>query len=157
MGKFGKRRSGPWYGEDRTRLLFEGSARGYFPTLKRQLKPLDGTKGCSYIVDIDVPFYERRRIEVFFSRRGWRDVPTILADGPTYSPHRFPSFDRRRLCIWHPHDPREQRWTFDDGLLQLLGLIKLHLFREAWWRETGEWPGPHAPHAGPDDKQETAA
>jgi hypothetical protein len=157
MAKFGKRRSGPWYGEDRTRLLFEGPAREFFPTLKRQLKRLDGTEGCSYIVDIDVPFYERRRIEVFFSKGGWRDVPTILADGPTDSPHRFPSFDRRSLCVWLRYDPREQRWTFDDGLLQLLGLIKLHLFREAWWRETGEWPGPQAPHAGPDGKQEIAA
>jgi hypothetical protein len=31
--------------------------------------------------------------------------------------------------------------VIEDGLLVLLGLIGLHLFREAWWRETGEWPG----------------
>lgn len=134
--------------------------REFFPTLKRQFKQLDGSEGYSYIVDIDVPYYETRRVEVFFSRTSqadWRDMPTILAGGPTDSPHRFPSFDRRRLCIWHPHDPREVRWTFDDGLLPLLGLIRLHLFREAWWRETDEWLGPQAPHAAPDDKQETAA
>ena len=157
MGKFGRRQSGPWYGEDRTRLLFEGRARDFFPTLKRQPKRLDGKEGCSYIVDIDVPFYEVRRVEVFFRKGGWRDVPIILADGPTGSPHRFADSDRRRLCVWHPHDPPEQRWTFQEGLLPLLGLVKLHLFREAWWRETGEWLGPYAPHAGPDDKQEIAA
>jgi len=33
-----------------------------------------------------------------------------------------------------------------DGLLCLLGMITAHLFREAWWRETGEWLGPTAAH-----------
>lgn len=134
--------------------------REFFPTLKRQFKQLDGSEGCSYMGDIDVPYYETRGVEVFFSRISqgdWRDMPTILADGPTDSPHRFPSFDRRRLCIWHPHDPREERWTFDEGLLPLLGLIRLHLFREAWWRETDDWLGPRAPHSARDDKQESAA
>jgi hypothetical protein len=70
-------------------------------------------------------------------------LPRVIADGPTDSPHRYGNM---RLCMWHPGDPREQRWEFDDGLLALLGMTSAHLFREAWWRETGEWLGPEAPH-----------
>jgi hypothetical protein len=54
--------------------------------------------------------------------------------------------DPHRLCIWDPDDPDENRWVFKDGLLVLMGLIAAHLFREAWWRETGEWLGPEAGH-----------
>lgn len=73
--------------------------------------------------------------------------PVVTADGPTDSPHRY---DEHRLCMWLPGDPTEQRWVFEDGLLALLGMASAHLFREAWWRETGEWLGPEAPHT--DDK-----
>jgi hypothetical protein len=48
--------------------------------------------------------------------------------------------------MWYPQDPDAHRWVFEDGLLVLLGLIAAHLFREAWWRETGEWLGPEAGH-----------
>lgn len=74
----------------------------------------------------------------------------MYADGPT-SPHRYKDGG---LCIWHPSDAVEYRWVFEDGLLQLLGHIAAHLFREAWWRETGEWLGPEAPH-GPALKERT--
>lgn len=70
--------------------------------------------------------------------------PRVTVDGPTDSPHRYGG---EELCMWHPADPAEQRWVFGDGLLQLIGIVARHLFREAWWRETGEWPGPEAPHA----------
>jgi hypothetical protein len=48
--------------------------------------------------------------------------------------------------MWYPDDPKENRWVFEDGLLALLGHISAHLFREAWWRETGKWPGPESGH-----------
>jgi hypothetical protein len=57
--------------------------------------------------------------------------------------------------MWHPHDPPEKRWTPEDGLLQLVLHIHVHLFKEAWWRETGEWLGNQAPH-GPDVRKEAA-
>jgi hypothetical protein len=46
--------------------------------------------------------------------------------------------------------------VFEDGLLMLINLIQAHLFKEAWWRETGgreggEWLGPEAPHDLPKD------
>lgn len=70
-------------------------------------------------------------------------TPTVFADGPTDSPHRF---DDGSLCMWHPADPPNRRWRMADGLLDLLDTIRGHLLREAIWRETGEWPGEEAPH-----------
>jgi hypothetical protein len=80
-------------------------------------------------------------------------------DGPEWpegSPHRY---GPRRLCVWYPSDPDQQKWVFDDGLLMLINLIQAHLFEEAWWRETGgrddgEWLGPEAPHDPPKDPVE---
>ena len=53
--------------------------------------------------------------------------------------------------MWDPDDPSECRWVFEDGLLALFGMTVAHLFREAWWRETGEWLGPQAWH-GPNQE-----
>jgi hypothetical protein len=110
--------------------------------------------GRTYTVVIDVPHYERRRVQIHFSKNT-PTLPRITTDGPTESPHRY---NETRICIWHPDDPYGSRWVFDDGLLVLLGLIAAHLFREAWWRETGEWLGPEASHAvSPDQQGENAA
>ena len=69
--------------------------------------------------------------------------PHVVADGPT-SPHRRADGS---LCIWYPKDPLDQQWVHTDGLLHLLALIKLHLFKEAWWREHGDpWLGPEVKH-----------
>ncbi len=50
------------------------------------------------------------------------------------------------MCIWYPGDGEDQRWVPEDGLLALLGMTAVHLFKEAYWRETGEWLGEEAPH-----------
>jgi hypothetical protein len=34
----------------------------------------------------------------------------------------------------------------DDGLLALFGMILVHLFKEAYWRENGQWLGDEFPH-----------
>ena len=81
-------------------------------------------------------------MEVYFARSTPRH-PVVRVEGPTQSPHRF---GEDELCMWKREDPKGQRWLFDDGLAALLGLTAAHLFREAWWRETGEWLGPEAPH-----------
>ena len=70
------------------------------------------------------------------------DTPVIYVPGPD-SKHRY---DDGSLCIWYPYDPPEQRWTWSDGGAVLAGHICAHLIREAWWRQTGEWPGDEAPH-----------
>ena len=86
--------------------------------------------------------YEDRIVTVELGRY-INELPHITADGPGDSPHRYLD---RSLCIWYPNDPPEQRWKFRNGLMELLVLIQQHLFREAWWRETGEWLGPEVPH-----------
>ncbi len=85
---------------------------------------------------------EPRRVEIRFSKRA-PSTPHVYVDGPTDSPHRY---EDGSLCMWYPHDPADRRWTFDDGLVTLVGYITAHLFREAWWRETGEWPGDEVAH-----------
>lgn len=54
-------------------------------------------------------------------------MPKVFADGPDDSPHRY---QNGSLCMWHPDDPPEQKWIFQDGLLALLNQIQAHLFRE---------------------------
>ena len=145
-GRGGKRSGGPWYGDERRCLVFELGARQQFPDLRRSTA-LGG--GLTYRVNLDVPYYEQRQVEVSFAR-DQPLFPKVSVDGPS-SPHRYKD---DTLCIWYPWDPTDERWLIDDGLCELLGAIVLHLFREAWERETGEWPGPEAPHSPPDDKRE---
>ncbi len=110
-------------------------------------------RGRVYRLPVTVEHYgDERQVEIAFE--GSAQVPRISVDGPG-SPHRFGD---RTLCIWHPDDPREQRWALTDGLFALIGLIRLHLFREAYWREFDVWPGPEAPHGPPPkDRAEEAA
>ena len=93
---------------------------------------------------VPVPHYEARRVRIRFS--GNSDVPAVFVDGPKESPHRYSDGS---LCMWYPGDPVDHRWVFEDGLLSLIGLVIAHLFREAWWRETGEWAGEEVPHGPP--------
>jgi hypothetical protein len=94
---------------------------------------------------VHVPYYEARRVRIEF-RSLLPSSPKIFADGPTESPHRYRHEGDRNLCLWYPSDGPDRRWQPDDGLLQLLGLIEAHLFKEAYWRETGEWLGDEGPH-----------
>ena len=119
--------------------MFDATARG-FPGLVIEKR----RDARVYRVAMDVPHYEPRRVEIRFE--DWRRRPRVFVDGPS-SPHRYRRNGEEWLCMWHPDDPPEQRWVFKDGLLALLNQIQAHLFREAWWRETGEWPGLEAPHA----------
>lgn len=102
-----------------------------------------------YRVRMDVPHYEPLNVEIRFE--DWSRLPRITADGPG-SPHRYDN--NGSLCIWHPRAPVDERWVFEDGLLALLNHIQLHLFKEAWWRETGEWLGPEAPHTPRKERAE---
>lgn len=142
----GKGRSGPWYGDFRERLAFERSARAWFSTLRSNGAHTGG--GYVLNVDVDVPGYERRHLRIEFGR-GHLQTPRVFADGPRRSKHRYSDGS---LCMWYPRDPEERRWVRSDGLVALIGLAIQHLFREAWWRETGEWLGEEAPHDVEDDK-----
>lgn len=107
-----------------------------------------------HIYDLDVVLpggYDDRHVTIEFMHT-YPSSPKIFADGPAgsgASPHRYPARGHRELCIWYPGDPPDQRWIPEDGLLALLGMIAHHLFKEAWWRESGEWLGQEYPHSPP--------
>lgn len=138
---YGRRASGPWYGEDRRRALFERNARAAFPGIR--CETLRGkSAGRLYRLTVEVPYFEDRRVRVIF-RQQTPSLPVVTVDGPTDSPHRY---GKGELCIWYPKDDQENRWVLDDGLPSLIGLTIAHLFREAYWRLAGEWLGPEAGH-----------
>lgn len=140
----GRPYGGPWYSSYRELMIFERGAKAQFPSLKASNKRSGRKMWREYNLTIDVPEYESRQV-VIQMKPNCDGAPKVTTDGPTSSPHRYDE-DGGKLCMWYPKDPRENRWIFTDGLLLLLVLIQFHLFREAWWRETGEWPGPEAPH-----------
>ena len=121
------------------RFRFERGVRPVFRTLKG--RPVRHCGGFIYTADVQVPFYEARHVTIRFM--GTSTVPNVSVDGPATSLHRY---DDGTLCFQHPRDPDANRWVFRDGLLDLLDAVVGHLFREAWWRDTGEWLGPEVLH-----------
>ena len=92
---------------------------------------------------VNVPCYEARCVEIIF-RKDSPKIPRVRADGPVESKHRFPTGE---LCMWFSGDSAKNQWIFEDGLVTLIGHVAAHLFREAWWRETGEWLGLEVEHS----------
>jgi hypothetical protein len=139
-----------WPGRFTDRLRFERGARAAYPSLRGG--PTKRTSGFRYVVTVDVPFYEPRVVTISFPPRS--RIPTVLADGPPESPHRYAD---GALCMWHPTDPASMQWRFEHGLVDLLDAIRAHLFREAWWREHGEWLGPEVSHQPSNPNLEESA
>lgn len=53
---------------------------------------------------------------------------------------RRSTFGAKRLCLWFPKDPPNRQWNRADGVLKLVTAVA-HLFKELYFRETGEWLG----------------
>ncbi|MDX6198990.1 MAG: hypothetical protein QOJ79_2141 [Actinomycetota bacterium] len=113
-----------------------------YPDVRRRRR---GEHADEYTATVPVLGYPSRRVTVMIDRR-LPDLARVYADGTTLSPHRHAGRNRTELCIWHPFDPPDRRWTADEGVAVLLGMAAVHLFKEAWWRDTGEWLGEEAPH-----------
>jgi len=153
-------RSRTWEQNYALRLRFERPAYAMYSDL--HCTAVDHRKyACTaYMVSVPVAEYEPRRIEMHFRRTSAKPAVTrVYADGPTSSPHRYAphakdSLQRPSLCIWYPGDSAELRWVPSDGLLSLIEMTRLHLFKEAYWRETGEWLGGEVPH---DQRPQTKA
>jgi hypothetical protein len=102
---------------------------------------IEKSKSCrslSYALDVEIPCYETRRVTVVFDARHTPAGVRVFADGPEESRHRY---DDGTICMGHPDDPADLRWTPEDGLADLIEMTRPHLFREAYWRETGVWLG----------------
>ena len=147
--RIGKGYGGPWYNDHRSLVNFQ---RGVTKQIwDFSFKKVSNGKNSYAIYQflIEVNGYGPRLVEIKFRQNGNQDFPIVIADGPGDSPHRYQD---KSLCLWYPYDPKSSRWVFADGLLHLLSIIQAHLFREAWWREYGEWLGPEKTHNGQKKK-----
>jgi len=132
----------PWYRDCSIVTEFEREAVKEYPSLISKLRIIGKRKWHEYTLVIDLREFERRKVRIRFTPDS-KYPPKVTVDGPRESLHRY---NGGALCMWYPKDPVEQKWVFEDGLLELLVMIEFHLYREALWRETGEWYGPEAPH-----------
>jgi hypothetical protein len=139
----GKPSGGPWYACFKTRYVFERDAFDQYPSLVATNVRKGKKLWRQYSVNIPLKDYDQTRAVIIKSFPGKGSPPEATTDGPKDSPHRY---NKGQLCMWYPWTRKSERWVFEDGLLHLLVLIEAHLFREAWWRETGEWLGPERPH-----------
>jgi hypothetical protein len=128
--------------------MFEREASLYFPSLSGTTITSGHNAGRRYRLTVTVPHYESRCVQILFQKDSPK-ISRVSVDGPVDSKHRFPSGD---LCMWYHEDPTENQWVFSDGLVALIGYIIAHLFREAWYRETGEWLGPEVSHSTIESK-----
>lgn len=143
-------RHGNWLADIPQRDRQVSAARVAYPTLTNRRRQAKRPRHI-FTAQVPIPGEDSRLVTAEFDQ----DLPTwpfVFADGPTDSPHRFPDRGRTHLCIWHHNDPPERRWVPDDGLMALFGMAQHHLFKESWWRETGEWLGDEAPHDADQDK-----
>lgn len=142
------RRQAHWYPAwfdrpaDRLRLVAELQTVATKVTVVRPTGPRRG--GFAIRVSLTPLGLGSQRVTIEFNANS-PEVPHVFVLGPG-SPHRY---DDGSLCIWHPHDRPEQRWTWHNGGVALAGHICAHLIREAWWRQTDEWVGEEAPHLPP--------
>lgn len=141
----------PWWGSEAGWLYpLERAARlQYGPQLRRIERP----NVLIYVVGLPVTARsERVRVRVEFHRYPPyptynlppSEYPRVFADVGAKSPHRMLDDS---LCLYHPSDPVERRWTPDKGLGELLNLVARHLFAEDYWRSSNHrWPFDEAPH-----------
>ncbi|MFJ4175385.1 hypothetical protein [Microbacterium sp. NPDC089696] len=147
----GARRFEPWWGSEAGWIYpLERDARRQYGA---QLRRIERPNMLIYIVDVSVTARsERVRVRVEFHRNppyptyklAPSDYPRVFADVGAESPHRLLDDS---LCLYHPSDPVERRWTPDKGLAELLHLAARHLFAEDYWRSSNHrWPFDEAPH-----------
>jgi hypothetical protein len=141
----------PWHNDIRARLRFERQARSRHPGLTCSSAGRGYGTTVTYQLTVAVPEYATRRVTIALTNGYEPYNAKITADGPPESPHRYRD---STLCIWRPSDPDARKWVGSDGLAELITHVTIHLFKEAYWRETGEWLGPEAPHELPKERAE---
>lgn len=111
--------------------------------------------------------YERSQTNLKLEAYAWRVPITVPAYGRTFvlRIEIDPRFTRvfvvgwtgrmkhkysdGSICMWWPKDPPSRRWQREDGLLKLVDTALVHVFKELYWQETGDWLGEEAPHSAP--------
>ena len=125
--------------------------RGVFLRGGTRLRVYDHTglyvPGRNDLIPVRVEFHERPTYPTWGLAP--KHYPRVFADPGAASAHRMPADDA--LCLYHPDDPAERRWTATDGLVSLFNIVVNHLFCELRWRNTGGsdggvWPLDEAPH-----------
>ena len=85
-----RRRSATWEQNLPLRLHFEQGAAAAFPGLTNRAVGKRKTARIAYTCTVPVEGYEARRIEIRFRRTTSEpEAPTIYADGPESSLHRY--------------------------------------------------------------------
>ena len=84
--------------------------------------------------------------------------PYVFPTGPARTwEHRYglaPAHGNlEQLCLWYPGDAEHLVWTWDRGLIDLIGIARRHLWYEEHFRRTGRWPVEDAPHGRRPDGQ----
>ncbi|HSX05097.1 MAG TPA: hypothetical protein VLF69_01365 [Candidatus Saccharimonadales bacterium] len=125
-----------WYNDTTSRIWFEqGLASSEYTLL---FAGLNNKSQCVYVVSVPVLAYATNVIvRVVLDDR----YATVLAPSMSNLRHVYASDLGQALCLWYPHDPPHRKWNFDNGLLALLDIVKLHLYKELRFKETGAWPG----------------
>lgn len=95
-----------WFDDLPSLYAFERDARRELGALRRS----DATRPrrLVYELALDVPAYDERRAVRIEFRAGPAVLPSVFVDGPDDSPHRYGDGS---LCMYHPSDPPERRWT----------------------------------------------
>ncbi|ROP44379.1 MULTISPECIES: hypothetical protein [unclassified Rathayibacter] len=141
----------PWFAKPAPKIRFV-----------RDLAAVDAVRVAksTYAVGFRVEFelepdgVPRRKVSIDFSRNS-PNTPRVHVDGPEESPHRYSD---GTLCMWYPGDPPSAKWLPRDGAAQLITRIGVHLIKEQWFRQSGEWIGPeitHERHDSANDPRET--
>lgn len=104
--------------------------------------------GTVEVPDIGV----KRRIAIVFSGPPSRTRPVVMSDGPTRSRHRFRWARPTSLCIWYGRDHPSLRWRFEERLVGLIDMARVHLLKEYWWRATNSWESPEV-HSEPTNER----
>lgn len=146
----GRGRTRPWW--EVRRIEHAALERHGLPEEYAELERVQIGKALVYRGEVELdPIGAHRRIAIVFAGPPSTTPPVVMASGPRRSRHRFHSFRPTSLCLWYAKDHPAMRWRLQDGLPVLIDLVRVHLVREAWWRETGRWDGPEV-HRDPNPK-----
>ena len=141
----GRWRPPPWFAPPAPRIRFIRDLASLDAVAAPRSEKYPG--GFQVNLTLNPEGIEARHVRIQFAR-GTPEVPRVVVDGPSNSPHRYAD---NTLCMWYPSDPPNLRWGPVDGSADLVTRIAAHLIREAWWRETAEWIGPEVAHGRTDE------